>query len=218
MLYSEILSNSQNRNQFSNTSSGFSVTNSSKAKLLIITHKLSTINDGIGDPVTDMATGVVDGPKRCHTYWRRSMGIAEWQVSALGLDDNDRLVGFYLMGLRGLEKSFIWQIYSPSNTETIQGRGQTAEVMIGSLLRSSVIELPQIPQVIVETFHEAKARFGGRAPELAEDIELFPAMLELRSAEKELVVGDGTSVLLLLFDIFQFPTIVTPPQKQARNS
>ena len=55
---------------------------------------------------------------------------------------------------------------------------QTAEVMIGSLLRQFVTGLPGIPEVVIQAFRAAKPHLGGRAPALAKIIELFPAVLE----------------------------------------
>ena len=54
---------------------------------------------------------------------------------------------------------------------------QTAEVMIGSLLRQFVRGLPEIPETITQAFYAARTQLGGRALDLAEVVELFPAVL-----------------------------------------
>ena len=54
---------------------------------------------------------------------------------------------------------------------------QTAEVMIGSLLRQFVRGLPEIPETITQAFHVARRQLGGRVLGLVELLELFPAVL-----------------------------------------
>ena len=49
--------------------------------------------------------------------------------------------------------------------------------MIGSLLRQFVRGLPEIPETITQAFHAARTQLGGRALDLAELVELFPAVL-----------------------------------------
>ena len=55
---------------------------------------------------------------------------------------------------------------------------QTAEVMIGSLLRQFVIGLAEIPEAVTQAFRTAKPHLGGRAPALEKIVGLFPAVLE----------------------------------------
>ena len=49
--------------------------------------------------------------------------------------------------------------------------------MIGSLLRQFVRGLPEIPETITRAFHAARTQLGGRALELTELVDLFPAVL-----------------------------------------
>ena len=54
---------------------------------------------------------------------------------------------------------------------------QTAEVMIGSLLKQFLRGLPEIPVIIRQAFQAARTQLGGRELELAELVGLFPAVL-----------------------------------------
>ena len=54
---------------------------------------------------------------------------------------------------------------------------QTAEVMIGSLLKQFVRGLPEIPETITKAFDAARTQLGGRGLKLAELEGLFPAVL-----------------------------------------
>ncbi|CUS09866.1 unnamed protein product, partial [Tuber aestivum] len=129
----------------------------------------------------------------------RVKGIGEWvlktgQFQAWRRGGSDETGGRILFchGAPGAGKTFICSLVIDTLCDGTAGpnvavgclycdyRGQkeqTAEVMIGSLLRQFVTGLPEIPEAIKQAFREAKKHLGGRPLELVKTIELFQVVL-----------------------------------------
>ncbi|RPB03482.1 hypothetical protein L873DRAFT_1633870, partial [Choiromyces venosus 120613-1] len=157
--------------------------------------------------------------------WRRHSDVARTRAEGVGdwvLEDREfqawRQGGsdviLFCSGAPGAGKTFICSLIVDTLCDETSGssvaigclycdyRGQNEQspaVMIGGLLRQFATALPETPEAISEAFQAAKSHLGGRAPQLAKIMELFPGVLA--SFQQVFICVDALDELLVEYKV-----------------